>query len=70
MSMNMCIWRHKLCNAKTGVGPTFTWSNEPWCNECTSNYEVENYKEDIVGKKEELIKKKNIETNEIIREKI
>ena len=25
----MCIWRHKLCNAKTGVGPTFTWSNEP-----------------------------------------
>ena len=26
----MCIWRHKLCNAKTGVGPTFTWSNEPW----------------------------------------
>ena len=30
MSMNMCIWRHKLCNAKTGVGPTFTFSNEPW----------------------------------------
>ena len=28
MSMNMCIWRHKLCNAKTGVGPTFAWSNE------------------------------------------
>ena len=27
----MCIWRHKLCNSKTGVGPTFTWSNEPWC---------------------------------------
>ena len=26
----MCIWRHKLCNSKTGVGPTFTWSNEPW----------------------------------------
>ena len=25
----MCIWRHKLCNSKTGVGPTFTWSNEP-----------------------------------------
>ena len=30
MSRNMCIWRHKLCNAKTGVSPTFTWSNEAW----------------------------------------
>ena len=30
MSKKMCIWRHKLCNSKTGVGPTFTWSNEPW----------------------------------------
>ena len=30
MSCDMCIGRHKLCNAKTGVGPTFTWSNEPW----------------------------------------
>ena len=29
MSKNMCIWRHKLCNSKTGVCPTFTWSNEP-----------------------------------------
>ena len=29
MSKHMCIWRHKLCNSKTGVGPTFTWSNEP-----------------------------------------
>ena len=29
MSKNMCIWRQKLCNVKTGVGPTFTWSNEP-----------------------------------------
>ena len=29
MSWNMCIQRHKLCNAKTCVGPTFTWSNEP-----------------------------------------
>ena len=29
ISKNMCIWRHKLCNAKTVVGPTFTWSNEP-----------------------------------------
>ena len=28
MSMNMCIWRHNLCNGKTGVGPTCTWSNE------------------------------------------
>ena len=28
MSRNMCIWRHKLGNAKTGVGPTFKWSNE------------------------------------------
>ena len=32
MSRNLCIWLHKLCNAKTGVGPTFTWSNEPWYN--------------------------------------
>ena len=24
----MCIWRHKLCNAKTGVALGFTWSNE------------------------------------------
>ena len=23
MSKNMCIWRQKLCNSKTGVGPTF-----------------------------------------------
>ena len=30
MFKNMCIWRHKLCNSKTGVGPTFTWSNERW----------------------------------------
>ena len=30
MSKNMCFWRHKLCNAKTGVGPNFTWSNEAW----------------------------------------
>ena len=30
MSKDMCIWRHKLCNSKTGVDPTFTWSNEPW----------------------------------------
>ena len=30
MSLNMCIRRHKLWNDKTGVGPTFTWSNEPW----------------------------------------
>ena len=30
MSINICIWRHKLYNAKTCVGPTFTWSNEPW----------------------------------------
>ena len=28
-SRNMCILRHKLCNAKTGVSPTFTWSKEP-----------------------------------------
>ena len=34
MSKNMCIWRHKLCNSKTGFGPTFTWSNEPWFNSC------------------------------------
>ena len=30
ISRNMCIWHQKLCNAKTGVGPTFTWSNEAW----------------------------------------
>ena len=30
MSRTLCIWCHKLCNAKTGVGPTFTWSNEAW----------------------------------------
>ena len=30
MSKNMHIWRHKFCNAKMGVGPTFTWPNEPW----------------------------------------
>ena len=30
MSSNMCIWPHKLCNAKTGISPTFTLSNEPW----------------------------------------
>ena len=29
-SWNFCIWRHKSCNAKTGIGPTFTWSNEAW----------------------------------------
>ena len=33
MSGNMCIWRHKLCNAKQGFGPTFTWSNEAWLKE-------------------------------------
>ena len=30
---NMCIWRHKFCNAKMGVGPTLTWSNEAWYKE-------------------------------------
>ena len=30
MSRNMCSWRHNLWNAKTCIGPTFTWSNEPW----------------------------------------
>ena len=24
----MCIWCNKLCNAKTGVGLIFTWSND------------------------------------------
>ena len=28
MSRNMCIWHHKLCNVKMGVGLTFTWSND------------------------------------------
>ena len=30
MSRNMCKLRHKLRTAKTGVGSTFTWSNEAW----------------------------------------
>ena len=33
----MCICCHKLCNSKTGVGSTFTWSNEPWFREKTYN---------------------------------
>ena len=28
--MSRKILRHKLCNDKMGVGPTFTWSNEAW----------------------------------------
>ena len=31
MFENMCIWRHKLCSAKTVVGPTLTMSSEPLC---------------------------------------
>ena len=27
---NMCKLRQKLRNAKTGIGPTFTWSNDAW----------------------------------------
>ena len=30
MSKNMYKLRNKLLNAKTGVGSTFTWSNESW----------------------------------------
>ena len=30
MSKNMCKLRHKLRNAKKGVGQTITWSNEAW----------------------------------------
>jgi hypothetical protein len=37
ISKNMCICRHKLCNSKTGVGPTFTWSNEHWYMQSTEN---------------------------------
>ena len=37
MSRNMGIWRHKLCNSKTGVGPTFTWSTEPWYKHMSGN---------------------------------
>ena len=40
MSKNMCIWRRKLCNSKMGVGPTFTWSNEPWFKEEVFFYEI------------------------------
>ena len=45
MSCNMCIWRHKLCNAKTAVGPTFTWSNEPWCwgDEAMAKWHITEY---------------------------
>ena len=34
---------------------------EPTCHECTLKHEVENYKEDIVVKKEELVMKKDME---------
>ena len=37
MSRNMCKLRHKLRNAKTGVGPTFTWSNEAWFTQVNDN---------------------------------
>ena len=30
MSRNMLIWRNKLSNAKMGVIPAFTWTNEAW----------------------------------------
>ena len=42
---------------------------ESTCHECTSTYEVENDKEDIVVEKEELIMKKEKENREIRREK-
>ena len=42
---------------------------ESTCHECTSTTEVENYKEDIVGEKEELIMKTDIKIKEIMREK-
>ena len=29
----MCKLRHKMQNAKKGVGPTFVWWNEAWCSE-------------------------------------
>ena len=32
MSTSMFTWCHKLCYAKTCVGPTFTLSNEAWYN--------------------------------------
>ena len=31
----MCKLRHKLCNAKKGVRPTFTWLDEALCMEIT-----------------------------------
>ena len=33
MSRNTCNWWHKLCKAKTGVVPTFKWSNEALFNQ-------------------------------------
>ena len=39
------------------------------CHEWTSKDEVENYKEDIVVEKEELIMKKEMENKEILRKK-
>ena len=38
------------------------------CHEWTSRDKVENYKEDIIVEKEELIRKKEMENKEILRE--
>ena len=35
MSWNMCVWNNKLCDAKTCIGPTFTWSNIAWYTKFT-----------------------------------
>ena len=40
---------------------------ESTCHECTSKDEIENYKEDIVVEKDELITRKDLENKEIMR---
>ena len=40
---------------------------ESTCHECTSKDEFENYKEGIVVEKEDYIKKKDLENEEIMR---
>ena len=42
---------------------------ESTCHECTSKYEVENFKEDIVVEKGEFIMKKDMKNKKIPREK-
>ena len=46
---------------KEMMNKVYAQACEPTCHENTSKEEVENYKEDIVIEKEELIKKKDME---------